>query len=176
MAGYDAIKSVLRGNDPPRDPSAEYDLSVHPEVALAAGGPGLESARSGSEFKQVVDPPPEEPRRSGHPWSTMDKGLQAAFTLAALTDVAQTMSSAANGWKLPDGSPAREDNPILGRNPSPGKLALLGGGAIAGHALVSHLLPDPYRTMWQIGGLGAEALMVGNNHRLGARVNLTKLW
>lgn len=143
------------------------NLNVDPARALA-------DALGGRSAPQVIDPPPEDPRPSAEDsraWSTTDKALQAAFTAAALTDWVQTHTGI-----IPKGSGFEEANPLLGKHPSPVKLALGAGGATLAHALVSHYLPQPYRRIWQLGGLGVEAGVVQRNHHDGVRVNLRKLF
>lgn len=140
---------------------APPDLSVNAETLAAA------------MRRQVEDHPPEPPRiEAPDPkrWTKADTALQAAFTAATLADWAQTQSF------LHDGSGLEEANPLLGKHPSTARLAASVGGALLGHALVSRLLPNPWRRAWQLGGLGVELGVVGLNHRDGARIRLGKMF
>jgi hypothetical protein len=69
------------------------------------------------------------------PWCARDHALAVAFTTALLIDAAQTRRLARGGWR-----DYEESNPILGRNPSEGRvnaytavagLAVLGVAAVA---------------------------------------------
>lgn len=105
---------------------------------------------------QAVDHPDSSPAADSRSWSTRDKILQAAVAASSLFDYAQTQTF------LRDKS-QWESNPVLGRNPSTGKLAAMVALGQLAHLGISHLLPNPYRNIWQLGTIGVEAGMIANN-------------
>lgn len=90
-------------------------------------------------------------------WTSTDTAFQLTMTTLQIVDWGQTR------YFLDRPYIGDESNPLLGSNPSRLKLNLMVGGAIVGHAVVSYLLPQPWRRVWQMVGIIAEAGAVGNN-------------
>jgi hypothetical protein len=111
---------------------------------------------------QVVDHPsgsiaevPPDPKR----WSAWDKALQGTFAGMSLYDALDTnhfLKTHPNG---------QEENPLLGKRPSAGKL--LGATALGqvAHGLVTNQLSQPWRRLWQLGTMGLEGSVIANNAR-----------
>jgi hypothetical protein len=98
------------------------------------------------------------PAAAHDPWTTSNTILEATFVSAVFLDWQQTR------WMLTR-SPARfyETNPVLGQHPSIHKLDAMVGAAVAGHALVAFLLPEPFRSGWQLAFVVIETGMVSMN-------------
>ncbi len=103
----------------------------------------------------------EDPAR----WTATDTALQVAFGALLLTDWAQTRNTLA---RTPGGMP--EGNPLLGAHPSELRLDGYFLGALLLHTTVARLLPHPWRTVWQIGWVGAEGVVAARNFSVGARI------
>lgn len=144
------------------------DPAVLALAAAMAGQPDLR-VRPESALPQTVDVRPAPPPTTSRTWTTADKAREGAFAALVLADWAQTRSSLGE-----DG--LKERNPLLGKNPSPAKLAGLSALGAVGHAGVTHLLPKPWRDIWLNTTLAAEGLNVANNHLNGARINVRRLF
>lgn len=95
-------------------------------------------------------------------WTSADVALEAAFAAAVLVDVTQTRWALRNGYE--------EMNPLLGHQPSSTRLVASGLGVVAGHAIVSVVLPPKWRRWWQGVTLTAELGAVGWNAGVGTRL------
>lgn len=62
-----------------------------------------------------------------------------------------------------------EQNQILGSHPSMLKLNVLYVLWVPVHAGISCILPQPYRSAWQIGTIGVEGYVTSDNHMLGLK-------
>lgn len=62
-----------------------------------------------------------------------------------------------------DGYVLEESNPILGRRPSASKVNAYFAATSALHAGIAVALPRPWRTWWQLVGIGVEAHAIGRN-------------
>lgn len=88
-------------------------------------------------------------------WTAGDTAAELAFAAVVAVDVGQTAWSLRHGY--------HEANPLLPRHPSSETLWAVGlAGGVAGHAIVSYLLPRGWRTGWQHASLVIE---VGNSIR-----------
>jgi hypothetical protein len=137
--------------DPPA-PARTPDLRVDwdaPSRALAPP-PALPAYRDGWS----------EARR----WTWYDLTLQAAFVGVVAVDWMQTSDFRAHG--------AEESNPLLGSHPSQAKVNLLFIGALAGHTLVAHLAPRPFRTIWQVIFIPPELVAIHSNRALGTGLRI----
>ena len=94
-------------------------------------------------------------------WTSADTARELAFDAASLVDMGQTHYIGDNPqhWQ--------ELNPILGSHPSSAKINEYFVGEMAGHYLISYLLPEEYRSYWQTGTLVLELGVVGRNYNLG---------
>lgn len=101
------------------------------------------------------DPKPEDPKR----WTALDLALQGAFAGVSAYDAYDTnrfLRQNANGV---------EENPLFGKRPTAGQLAIGTGVGQAAHGLISNYLPHGWpRTAWQIATLLAEGSVVASNH------------
>jgi hypothetical protein len=104
-------------------------------------------------------------------WDTTDTVLQLAFTATTAVDWLQTVHFT---QRKIGGYQHEETNPVLGRYPSRAWVNTAIPLSIVGHALVSWLLPKPYRAMWQASWIGVEAYAVGRN--FGAGVSVSMPW
>ena len=95
-------------------------------------------------------------------WSTLDTAMEATYTAVHVMDWRQTRTIAKRQGQW------RETNGILGDHPS--RVDAWFAGTLAGHALISYLLPDKWRTAWQALTIGIEATTVARNYQLGVKV------
>lgn len=84
------------------------------------------------------------------PWTESDTQRQLVLAALAAVDIAATDYAIRQ-----EGGPS-EGNPLLGSHPSSERLWGLGAAAVAGHALVSWLLPREARDIWQAAGISVE--------------------
>lgn len=96
-------------------------------------------------------------------WSTADTQRQIAYGLLHTMDWMQTHEVSRN----PD---YRELNPILGPNPSEGRINTYFAATLVGHTVISYYLPDNYRRWWQFITIGFEAGVVGRNASMGIKI------
>lgn len=92
-------------------------------------------------------------------WTRTDTAFELGLVALSLTDYGQT------SWFLSNRPHAYETNPLLGRHPSRGKVAAIGVLGVTTHYLVASALPQPYRRIWQIVGIGVEVDAVQSNAR-----------
>lgn len=88
-------------------------------------------------------------------WRTEDYVLQASVLTLQTIDTLQTQHGLRHGFA--------ESNPLLGRHPSRSRVYGMALGAMAGHTLVSMLLPRDWRHAWQGSVIVVEIGFVGNN-------------
>lgn len=99
------------------------------------------------------------------PWTESDTRREALIGAVAVTDIALT-------HYLLTQRGISEQNPVLGRDPSPEKLWGLGLSAIAVHVLVARLLPRDLRDGWQAAGIAVELVVTTANASLAVQVAL----
>jgi hypothetical protein len=105
--------------------------------------------------------------RPHDPWTPYELTLEAAFATALVADWLQTRQIP----RTPDAPGGLEEsNPLLGRRPSAARVNAYFALAGAGHLAVAALLPRPWRTAWQVAGLGVECFAVRSNLGVGLRV------
>ncbi len=100
----------------------------------------------------------------------VNNAMEAAATSALLADWAQTRDIAECAPHA-----CHENNPILGRNPSKGRVDLYFAGATLANFGVNRWLaqkPPWYRTSYNLMILAVESVCVINNNQLGFRFNL----
>ena len=97
-------------------------------------------------------------------WSTTDTVMEATYAVVHIMDWRQTRAIVGSEGRW------RETNNILGDHPSRDRVDTWFAGTLAGHALVSYLLPDKCRTAWQTLTIGMEATTVVRNYQLGIKV------
>jgi hypothetical protein len=122
----------------------------------------ISPAQDQPSLPQVIDrPPTEQPQQAqapnGREWSGWDKALQGAFAGMSFYDALDT------NHYLRTHPEGYEENPLLGRRPSSGKL--LGATALGqiAHGLVTNQLPQPWRRIWQLGTMGLEGSVIAKN-------------
>ena len=101
-----------------------------------------------------------EEYHSPREWKGTDKALEGVFLALLAADRAQTLQAS----KRRD---LEEANPILGLHPSKGKINGYFGAAALAHMGLAHLLPEPYRNLFQGVTIGIEQQPVRNNYKLG---------
>jgi len=94
-------------------------------------------------------------------WTAGDTAREAAFLAVHAADWSQTISVANDPDRY------QENNPIIGDDPSRGRVNqyfLLTG---AGHAAIAYLLPSTPRKWWQYAWIGVQAGQVTDNYYAG---------
>ncbi len=110
------------------------------------------------------------------PWTKTDTAFQAAVVATQIADWSQTRYAARSwNWKAEgrgNGTHAyyKENNPLLGEHPSGDKVDSYFAVSIVGNALVSAILPNPYRRIWQTISIVYEANVVRRNYQVGVRM------
>ena len=96
-------------------------------------------------------------------WSKADTARQATVAALLAADWYQTRRIAADPNYV-------ELNPILGEHPSSGSVDLYMLTCAVAHTVVSGMLkPGHWREAWQYTWIGAEAVTVGRNYKIGVR-------
>jgi len=103
-------------------------------------------------------------------WSGKDTAWEATCLVLMMADWAQTSNMVHRGFLL-DGKEVNEINPILGRRPDSQKVDLYFASAILTHVGMSYLLPNPYRRYFQMGTVGLELFIIGNNYGIGMKMS-----
>lgn len=103
-------------------------------------------------------------------WTPRDTTLEATFAAAMAIDWRQTLAIA-RGPRL-GGYTLEESNPLLGPSPSASKVNAYFAATTALHAGVALALPRPWRTWWQLVGVGVEAHAIGRNALNGITVRM----
>jgi hypothetical protein len=91
-------------------------------------------------------------------WTRQDTYRELLFTVPAVIDYFQARDMVDNYGKF------HENNPVLGRYPSQGKLNTFAVIGIAGHYLVSRTLTGKTRATWQYSTATIEIGNVIRNH------------
>jgi hypothetical protein len=97
-------------------------------------------------------------------WTTSEKALLAAATVAMVIDWRQSRVIAENPGQY------HERNPFLGRHPSRGTVDIYFAAALLGNALIAHALPRNWRKAWLIGMTAMEVGVIANNLAVGIGV------
>jgi hypothetical protein len=100
---------------------------------------------------------------SENKWTALDTGLQLSLTSIGIVDMVQT-------WMALKHDPDyREMNPIIYGRPNDALFFSVSFSALAIHAVISYLLPQPWRFLWQCVWISVEFYSVCNNWSVGAR-------
>lgn len=97
-------------------------------------------------------------------WTEADTQRQLVYSAFHVIDWGQTRDIATRDDHI-------ETNPILGKYPSVQTVDYYFAAAIAGHTLVSYLLPPKYRKWWQVIWIGLEAKTVAHNYSAGVNIH-----
>lgn len=98
-------------------------------------------------------------------WSDEDKALGIAALSATALDLAQTRWLVKECPKRP--SSCHEENPLLGKHPSIGRVDAHFTAALLGTYLIADALPADQRTLFLYSIAGVELVVVGRNKYLG---------
>lgn len=120
--------------------------------------------------------------RAGDDWTTGDTVRQAVVTGLLIADWGQTRWNVKHesDCNTPSGLYPRnpicdalryETNPLLGQNPSMGRVNIYFSAAIVGHAAISYALPRGWRDGWQYVWIGIEANQVNRNRSIGIKID-----
>jgi hypothetical protein len=102
------------------------------------------------------------------PWTTQDTVLQLTFSALAMIDFWQTYTFLYTGTYKEQGY--YETNPILGNYPSKIRFFSYAGICIIGHLLISYILPQFFRTIWQIAWSCIEIKYIHHNYQINIRI------
>ena len=97
-------------------------------------------------------------------WTKTDTAFQLAYYTLHTVDWLQTRYIAKRPEKY------YESNPLIGTHPSIGRVNTYFAVTAVINTLVPYALPKPYRTYWQGGMIGIEAVCIGSNARLGVKL------
>lgn len=98
-------------------------------------------------------------------WSTRDQVLFSASSALLVADWAQTRHTARNPHLF------YEKNPILGRHPSLGRVNAYFVTALVANYFLTDALSPKWRTAYQAGLIGLEVYVIGNNKRIGVKMD-----
>jgi hypothetical protein len=99
-----------------------------------------------------------------HEWTQTDTALQLSYTALHIADWGQTLDI--------ENHPNRyETNPILGANPTRGEINTYFATTLGLHWLIARVLPQKWRTQFQLGTIALEFNVVNDNRSAGIRVN-----
>ena len=98
-------------------------------------------------------------------WSKADIAREATYVAIHMVDWGQTRDIAKNPDKY------HEKNPILGEHPSTKEVDRYMAASLAGHILITSLLPSNLRPYWQYGTIAFSGYLVVNNHSIGLRMS-----
>lgn len=101
---------------------------------------------------------------AGDPWSDADVAREVAYGAVHLIDWSQTRYAARQGDAF------RETNPVLGDHPSVGRVDGYFAATLAGHVLVTDLLPRSWRSLWQGSTIAVEATIAAHNRAIGVKI------
>ena len=104
------------------------------------------------------------PCRAADPWDTTDCALAAGALAALAVDWGQTRHIAKNPLQF------NETNPILGTNPSVGKVNAYFVGSMVGTIAIAHVLPSDWRQLFLGGVLALELGVTQQNRQLGIKM------
>ena len=113
----------------------------------------------------IQGPPPVQPTRSSHHWTTGNMILAGAYAATVWIDLAQTRYFLKDPrWE--------ESNPILGKHPSPLKVDLLGLAGVGAMVGVAHVVGNPWRNVLLALGVAVEARVIAWNSTGGVGIRL----
>jgi hypothetical protein len=95
-------------------------------------------------------------------WSEMDTYRESTWQVINFIDYRQTSDIS---------EPHYEQNPLLGKHPSQGKIDKYFAVSAIGHFGASELLPLRYRNGWQWLTIGISGAIVYHNYKIGLKVN-----
>jgi len=98
-------------------------------------------------------------------WSWQDTTLQGIFSVVLAMDYSQTLYGSRHPQEY------GEMNSILKDHMEQNVITEYFVAYLIGHAVISYLLPRPWRTAWQGIYIGMEATTVNNNRQYGAGLN-----
>jgi hypothetical protein len=98
-------------------------------------------------------------------WSKQDKVLFSASSALLVADWAQTRHIAKNPQLF------YEKNPILGEHPSLGRVNTYFATVLVANYFITDALSPKWRTAYQAGLIGVELVVIGNNKRLGIKMD-----
>ena len=97
-------------------------------------------------------------------WTHTDTALQLSYTALHIADWGQTLDI--------ENHPDRfETNPVLGRYPTRGEINTYFASTLALHWLIARLLPQKWRSQFQLGTIALEFDVISDNHSAGIRLN-----
>lgn len=97
-------------------------------------------------------------------WTHTDTALQLSYTALHIADWGQTLD-------IENHANAYETNPILGRSPSRGEINTYFASTLALHWLIARVLPQKWRSQFQLGTIALEFDVISENHSAGIRLN-----
>jgi hypothetical protein len=100
-------------------------------------------------------------------WTTTDKYMQVGVTVLTVIDWMQTRAIAMTR----DDGYWEAINPILGNDPSTGRVDNYFACSVVVKGLISHFLPRKWRGRWQGWCLGISTAFIVHNERIGVRIN-----
>jgi hypothetical protein len=112
------------------------------------------------------------PAYAGDPWSKTDIVLEAGFQTMLFLDWKQTSNfynmtyTDANRVEHSIG----ERNMFLPEHPKQSQINIMCLFSALGHLGISHIMDSKSRRVWQVATLTIEAYAVGNNYKVGARI------
>lgn len=98
-------------------------------------------------------------------WTSDDTAWEVTYATLHIIDWGQTRHIAKNPELF------HENNPILGKHPSVGKVNTFLALTLAGHVAVARLLPKKARRVWQVVWIGVEASCVAHNASIGIKID-----
>jgi hypothetical protein len=104
-------------------------------------------------------------------WTKTDVSLQAVYTVLHVIDWGQTLQISREPiYYSSDHSKRymrREQNFVLGAHPKVDEVHKYFLSTLVLHTVISHVLPENYRTVWQGSTIALQAYVVGRNFSLG---------
>jgi hypothetical protein len=97
-------------------------------------------------------------------WTHTDTALQLSYTALHIADWGQTLDIANHPNTI-------ETNPILGNNPTRGEINAYFASTLALHWLIARVLPQKWRSQFQLGTIALEFDVISENHSAGIRLN-----
>jgi hypothetical protein len=107
-------------------------------------------------------------------WTKEDKELQLTLFIVSLMDYKTTKDIVEKRFYYSDDGILKErheNNPFLSNHPSKGEINRMFLLSLAGHTLITHILPEEYREVWQRFWVNTEIYAVNKN----IRVDLIKI-
>jgi hypothetical protein len=96
-------------------------------------------------------------------WSKLDITLEGTFTTLMIVDYMQTVEII----RAPIDENRRESNPIMGRHGERVPPEAYFPVMLLGHMAIAHVLPSPYRKIWQGVGIAVQVDAVKANWQAG---------